>query len=296
MTTTTGGGRAPVSRRTPPPPPVSRYETLIDLLTQAKRDSVPIRTTFVQQGKGKYTKPGPLASFVSKHDERALDTYLFAHALASAEPWNCDYPSSTWIRALGLGDDAEPASAQAAASKIMKRLEDRKLITRERVGRTSSITLLSEDGSGDAYTHPATARQQYLKLPHAYWTERHYETLSLPAKAILLVALSLRPRFPLPYERGPAWYGLSPDSTERGLRDLEKAGLLDYDQDWIKNHRSPTGWIEQRLYVLREPYVAKPRKRSVAKKTAGKKAAPRKAVAKKTPTKNPIKRARAVSK
>jgi hypothetical protein len=97
----------------------------------------------------------------------------------------------------------------------MKRLEDRKLITRGRVGRTSSITLLSEDGSGDAYTHPATARHQYLKLPHAYWTERHYETLSLPAKAILLVALSLRSRFPLPYERGPAWYGLSPDSTER---------------------------------------------------------------------------------
>jgi hypothetical protein len=132
---------------------------------QAKRDSVPIRITFVQQGKGKDTKPGPLASFVSKHDERALDAYLFAHALASAEPWNCDYPSGTWIRALGLGDDAEPASAQAAASKIMKRLEDRKLITRGRVGRTSSITLLSEDGSGDAYTHPATARHQYLKLP-----------------------------------------------------------------------------------------------------------------------------------
>jgi hypothetical protein len=295
MTTTTGGGRAPVSRRTPPPPPISRHETLIDLLTQAKRDSVPIRTTFVQQGKGKDTKPGPLASFVSKHDERALDAYLFAHALASAEPWNCDYPSSMWIRALGLGDDAEPASAQAAASKIMKRLEDRKLITRERVGRTSSITLLSEDGSGDAYTHPATARQQYLQLPHAYWIGRHYETLSLPAKAILIVALSLRARFPLPYERGPAWYGLSPDSTERGLRDLEKAGLLDYDQEWIKNHRSPTGWIEQRLYFLREPYLAKPRKRGAAKKPAGKKAAPKKAVAKKTQTKKPIKRSRVVS-
>jgi hypothetical protein len=278
MTTTTGGGRAPVSRR-PPPPPISRHETLTDLLTQAKRDSVPFRTTFVQQGKGKDTKPGPLASFVYKHDERALDTYLFAHALASAEPWNCDYPSSMWIRALGLAESAEPTSAQAATSKIMKRLEYRKLIKRQRVGRTSSVTLLSEDGSGNPYVHPAKAHDQYFQLPHAYWTERHYETLTLPAKAILLIALSLRPRFPLPYERGPAWYGLSADSTERGLRDLEKVDLLDFDQEWIKNHRSPTGWIEQRLYVLQTPYLPKPKKRaSVRKKLTSKRTAVKRAV------------------
>lgn len=271
MTSTTGSGRSSVSRRTSPPPPISRHETLVDLLAQAKRDSVPIRNTFVQQGKGKTTKPGPLASFVSKHDERGLDAYLFVHALASADPWNCDYPSTTWIRALGLADSAEPASAQAAVSKIMKRLEDRKLIARDRVGRTSSITLLTEDGTGQAYVHPATAKQQYLKLPHVYWIERHYETLTLPAKAVLLIALSLRSRFPLPYERGPAWYGLSADSTERGLRDLERTGILGYDQEWIKNHRSPTGWVEQRLYTLRAPYLPTPRKRITAKKAAPKK-------------------------
>jgi hypothetical protein len=284
MTTTTGGGRAPVSRRTPPPAPIPRHETLIDLLDGAKRDFVPIRSTFVQQGKGKTTKPGPLASFVSKHDERALDGYLFIHALASSDPWNCDYPSSTWIRALGLADAATATSAQAAASKIMRRLEDRKLIARARVGRTSSITILSEDGSGDPYVHPATARHQYFKLPHAYWADHHYETLSLPAKAVLLIALSRRPRFPLPYERGPSWYGLSPDSTERGLRDLEKAELLDYDQEWIKNHRSPTGWIEQRLYFLRDPYVPEQRKvkKAATKKSAAKK--PTKKITKKSKT------------
>jgi len=91
---------------------------------------VPIRKTFVQIGHGKHTRPGPLANFVSAHDERGLDAYLFVHAVASASPFNCDYPSGTYVRALDLGSDAEPASARGAVSKVMCRLEDRQLITR----------------------------------------------------------------------------------------------------------------------------------------------------------------------
>jgi hypothetical protein len=248
------------------PPAISRHETLVDLLAQSKRDFVPIRVTFVQQGKGKETKAGPLASFVARHDERALDAYLFVHAVASARPWSCDYPMSMWVRALGLGESAERASAHAAASKIMRRLVDRHLITRDRVGRTSSITLLDEDGRGGRYTHPAETQEPYLQLSHRYWHDRHYETLSLPAKAILLIALSLRQGFPLPYERGPSWYGISADSTERGLRDLERAGLLSFDQVWIKNHHAPTGWIERRLYSVDASFLPKRRSRRQAVK------------------------------
>ena len=244
---------------------------MIDLLTQVKRDAVPMRPAFVQQGKGKATKPGPLASFVSRHDERGLDAYLLIHAMASTPPWDCDYPAVTWIRALGLGEGAERDSALAASSKIMRRLAERRLITRKRVGRRSVIYLLDEDGSGDEYTLPATAKERYFKLPHAYWTERHYETLDLPAKAMLLIALSLRPGFPLPYERGPAWYGLSADSTEKGLRDLQNAGLLDFDHNWLRNVRSETGWTEQRLYSLTGPYTPpKPARRPTKKKPVNK--------------------------
>jgi hypothetical protein len=291
MTTTTGGGGSPVSGRTPRPAPKSRHDTLLDLLTQAKRDAVPLRPSFVQQGKGTATKPGPLATFVSKHDERALDAYLIVHALASTEPWNCDYPSHTWIRALGLREGAELASAQAATSKMMRRLEERKLITRTRVGRTSSIVLLAEDGSGDPYGLPATVKERYFKLPHAYWTERHYETLGLAAKAMLLISLSLRPGFALPYDRGPAWYGLSADSTEKGLRELEKAGILDFDFRWLEDVRSEFGWIEQRLYTLRGAYAAQPAKRKPVKKALAKKTA-----AKKTPAKKIVRLTKAVPK
>jgi hypothetical protein len=244
-----------------------------------KRDAVPIRPTFVQQGKGKNTRPGLLASFVSRHDERGLDAYLLIHAMASTPPWDCDYPAFTWIRALGLYTGAEKASALSASSKIMRRLEDRKLITRKRMGRRSVIYLLAEDCSGDDYSLPATAKERYFKLPHAYWTEHHYETLSLAAKAMLLIALSLRPGFPLPYERGPAWYGLSADTTEKGLRDLQNAGLLAFDHNWLPNVRSETGWTEQRLYSLKGPYAAQPVKRPTKTKASK---APTKKVPRKT--------------
>jgi hypothetical protein len=169
---------------------LTQHETVEDLLSQSARGIVPIRKSFVQQGRGKDTRPGPLASFVTAHDARALDAYLFVHALASAEPWNCDYPAGTWVRALGLGAGAEAASARGAVSKVMKRLEDRNLVTRSRSGRRSSVTLLREDGSGKPYEHPHRAgSDRWLQLPYAYWLEGHYLAFSLPAKAMLLPAI-----------------------------------------------------------------------------------------------------------
>ncbi len=245
------GAGPSVSRSTPPPPPpLSQQETIEDLLVRSKRDFVPIRKTFVQIGRGKATQPGPLSTFVSTHDERGLDAYLIVHALASAEPWNCDYPSGTWVRALDLLSDAEPASARSAVSKVMRRLEERGLVSRGRAGRNASITLLREDGSGEPYDHPHSRGETWLQLPYVYWTSELYKTLSLPAKALLLVALSLPDDFPLPAERGPKWFGISADSTERGLRELVNEGLLDYSQNWVRNQRSDTGWIEQRQYRL----------------------------------------------
>ena len=132
----------------------------------------------------------------------------------------------------------------------MKRLEDRKLVQRSRSGRRSSIQLLREDGTGEPYDHPyRTGDARWLQLPHAYWHEEHYLRLSLPAKALLLVALSLDDGFYLPSERAQGWYGVSPDTAERGLRELRKAGLLDDDRQWIKDQRSENGWTERWTYT-----------------------------------------------
>ena len=115
---------------------------------------------------------------------------------------------------------------------------------RGRSGRRASVTL-REDGSGEPYEHPHRAGDgRWLQLPYAYWLEGYFLSLSLPAKAMLLVALSLQDGFYLPSERADDWYGISPDSADRGLRELRKAALLDADRKWVKNQRSDTGWTE----------------------------------------------------
>lgn len=252
-----------------PPPPLTQQETLADLLTQSGRGAVPIRTTFVQQGRGKKTTPGLLASFIGAHDGRALDAYLFIHALASSSPWDCEYPSGTWIRAFGLAEAASLTSARGAVSKIMKRLEDRRLIARGRSGRRATVTLLREDGSGKSYDRPTGASDTWFSLPHAYWLQKHHRDLSLPAKAMLLVSLSLQDDFYLPFDKAEAWYGISSDSAGRGMRELEEHGLLHYRQLWRKNQRSDTGWREERHYTLGGPYAAMARKQAAGKRSRG---------------------------
>lgn len=172
-----------------------------------------------------------------------------------------------WVRALGLCDTATLRSARGVVSKIMKRLDDRQLIQRARSGRLSTVTLLQEDGSGEEYERPVADGDNWFNLPHAYWLDEHYRALSLPAKAMLLIALSLPADFYLPYEKAKPWYGISADSAGRGFRELEKAGLLVSMPEWVKNHRSDTGWIEQRHYMLVGPYAQSARKRGAGKDT-----------------------------
>lgn len=224
---------------------------------------------FVQQGHRKETRPGPLATFIASHDERALDAYLFIHALACSEPWDCEYPSGMWIRAFGLAETATMTSARGVVSKIMKRLESRKLIRRGRSGRTATVTILREDGTGEKYERPVRKDDYWFHLPHAYWTDGYHQMLSMPAKTMLLIALSLQDDFYLPLDKAPDWYGISRDSAGRGLRELETQNLLVSRKQWIKNQRSDTGWIEQRRYTLTGPYSFKARKAAARSHAAG---------------------------
>ncbi|WP_191304898.1 hypothetical protein [Lentzea cavernae] len=255
--------------RTGPPMPLGPQETIDQLLRGLRRDQVPIRTTFVQKGKGKDTTPGKLAEFVSGRDVRGLDAYLLLHALASSAPWNCDLPSGFWVRCLGLADVATEGpeaidNARAAVSKIMKRLVDRDLVKRTRVKRRASLTLLCEDGSGEDYTHPFDRNERYLQLPHAYWHDGHFLTLSLAAKVMLLISLERKDKFVLPQKKVPGWYGVSADTADRGFRELREVGLLDVREDWVTNPRSDIGWTQQYVYSLTGEFSAKARSKASA--------------------------------
>lgn len=221
------------------------------LLAETHRGIVPIRKVFLQEGYGRATRSGPLATFLRSHDDRGLEAYLFLHAMASAsDPYNCMLSSGVWVRVLGLAENAELRSARGAVSKIMKRLADRKLIERSRTGRKADLALLREDGSGTKYERPLgkTRDERWLQLPHAYWLEGHYTDLSLPAKVILLIALSLDDGFSLPKIVRDR-YGISADSADEGLRELVNKDLLDREYRWEKESRSDTGWTKRYTYT-----------------------------------------------
>lgn len=202
----------------------NQQETVVGLLGRSQRADLPIRKTFVQQGRGRVRKPGPLATLVRHHDERALDLYLLVHAVCSGDGFHVTMPAGVWARAIGISDTG---SARSTISKAFRRVEDLAVLTRTRDGSRSKATLLDEGGHGDPYDHPGPAKQAYLKVPHAYWNEQWHLKLDLSAKAILLIALSLDDDFILPIKWAPDWYGISSDTMNRGLVDLRQAGLLD---------------------------------------------------------------------
>jgi hypothetical protein len=241
-------------------PTLSQEETIAFLLDRSKRKTraVPIRRTFLQQGPQGKPRPGPLAPLVRLGADRALDLFLVVHAVASAPPHQVTEYSNHWGRVIGIEDEA---NARTAVSRAWRRLESMKLIARERgkLGRTK-VTLLEEDGSGEPYETPKT---DYFRLPYEYWTgeQQLYKTLSLPAKAVLLVSLSFTAsEFPLPHDRAAGWYGISADTIGRGLKRLQDVGVVEHTRtQLIKNLKSKTGYMPRHLYSLRAPFDLKRR-------------------------------------
>ena len=234
-------------------PEATPYDTVKALLDRSKRRAAPIRRSFLQQGGQDEPKAGPLANLVRRHDKRALDLYLLILAAASAEPYDVRHHSAVWSRMLYR----EESAGRVAVSKTLARLEKTyHLIERQRVSRLTRIILLREDGSGEPYTHPATGQpaEPYLQLPHKYWLKEWNRKLTLPGKAVLLIALSLRAGFLLPAEYAKDWYGISADTVQAGLRELRNYGLLDYQIKYKLAPLTPQGFSSERRYSLQSPF------------------------------------------
>ena len=232
---------------------IAQAEVLSAILRDrgGRRDFVPIDRAFLQlreHGGG----AGPLAAFVSTRRKRALDLYLLGHALASTPPYDGALPAWAWARALGM---PETPSSRVFISTTWSWLESQGLVRSVRDGNRRRIFLLDESGSGEPYTHGAgRKRLDYFKLPYAYWLEGWAERLSLPATAVLLIALSLPQTFVLPQEHGGRWYGLSRDTVRRGLSVLLGQGLLDVRVLHKRAPLSPIGTTEHRHYRLCKPF------------------------------------------
>jgi hypothetical protein len=243
------------------PAPPSQEDTLKELLGSSQRDMLPLRYTFAQKpDKDKNWIAGPLAALVRRGVASALEQYLLLHARAAGRPdpdddalqYDVSLESRVWARALGLPDDD---SGLRTVQRNWRALEAVGLVNVQRKGRVLTATLLREDGSGAAYTHPGGTRDsRYLKLPYSYWLEGYSEKLKLPGKAMLLIALTLPDWFSLPYNKGPHWYGIGASTVERGLRELRRLNLIEAHLAWRKAPLLAQGWTQDLRYCLRPPF------------------------------------------
>jgi hypothetical protein len=197
---------------------------------------------------------------LSSHDERAFDLYLLFRVTASSKPWDTTRDARVWARALGLPTPRDDGAT--TVSKIWSRLDKKyHLVARTRRGRLATVTALNEDGSGGGYVYPGGRTDRYFKIPFEYWTEQRYLSLSFAAKAMLMIALSLRSPFVLPTTRVRKWYGVSADSAERGLHELQAEGLLDRKLTVKPAPLAPSGITQEYRYTLRPPFHRPKQKR-----------------------------------
>lgn len=234
---------------------IERHPSIYDSpaldLARSERSIAPLRVAFLHEPR-REGLPGPLASFVEERRGIALDLLLLAH---TAAPLSEDRPiratSRQWMKAIG----AEPsASNRATISRSWTWLEEKRLVRSHRTGRERGIEVLCEDGSGKSWQPPKARGEAHFGLPLDYWWGSYPRVLSLPAKAVLLIGLSLQSRgdsfFELPLERGSRWYGLSESTLRRGLGELRRLGLL---RRWVNRRettRSPIGRTYDQRYAL----------------------------------------------
>lgn len=91
----------------------------------------------------------------------------------------------------------------------------------------------------------------------SYWLDENAwsSTLSIPGKAMLLIALSLQAGFRLPIESAKDWYGISGDTAQRGLRELVDRGALARKFERKKAPLAPKGYTYDIHYRLARSLV-----------------------------------------
>lgn len=237
---------------------LSTCEARTQLLNRARRGFCPLRNTFVQWPKSATTRASVLGDLVTGKQERALDALLLLHAL---QPILTNDPLrlGTWAHLLS---GRQPCSVPTA-SKTFRTLADANLIGRERAGHAMEFPLNREDGSGDSWVKvgaDTAVREGYFAIPHEYWTNGYADTLRMPGKAMLLIALketqgASHRSFEMAIERAQEWYGISERTAERGFGELDKQGLLMTHIQKKPNAKLPPG-VMQRVYhrALRDPF------------------------------------------
>lgn len=236
-----GESRERPAARTPDPTSLEVAAAIKSRL--GRRKTAPVRVAFVRRQDGSGARP-PLAKLMSvgRGNDVRLKLQLSFLWFAASPPHDLTYPARAWATLLGL-DDPDTNGARRVRQGITALREAGLVEVAARQGQPSTIYLLEESGSGDAYSLPGDAynrlrntpdgwRHQYFQVPDALWTSGWLSVLSGAALAMLLVLMA---------EQGPRssdvdlWfsprvarerYGLSDETRSKGLRELRAAGLI----------------------------------------------------------------------
>jgi hypothetical protein len=205
--------------------------------------------------------------FVVERRLLALQLYLLFHCLPLIKPWDTNLPAGAWARALNKTNPG----AEGSISRSWSWLGDEKLVRTERLHRRVRPFLLAEDGSGDVYTRS----KSYFYFPLDFFRENWHAKLKLPATAVLLIGLSRTrksnnfPWFDLRTEVHSKWYGISPDTLQRGLDELRDAELLHVHSRRVRDNRARFGTTVTNEYVLLGDVAARGSGAPIADEEAG---------------------------
>jgi hypothetical protein len=114
--------------------------------------------------------------------------------------------------------------------------------------------VLREDGSGIPYELPDESENRCAQLDYAYWRKGYHQQLTVPGKTALLIALTLGDWFALPTRRGPAWYGISRSTLERGFKNAYQAAVLGTRYSLKEAPQAPMGYTKENHYILLAPF------------------------------------------
>lgn len=216
-----------------------------------------VRHSFVQKYEGK-NRSSTLGKLVKEKRRRALVLYLLVLTTYSDE-LHPVWAASVWLRALEVRDKPNLTWSRSTLSETWSELVRLKLVARRREHRRSRITPLREDRKKGAYTRPDgnVPADYYLLLPGAFWTERWFDRLSLPALAVLLVLLKETGKSEevhLTHAETARWYGFSETTAKKGYQELEAAGLVAFRDEWKKDDYAEFGRTRVRYYRLESPF------------------------------------------
>ncbi|HEY7932945.1 MAG TPA: hypothetical protein VID48_03890, partial [Solirubrobacteraceae bacterium] len=230
----------------------SQAGAIAAIIDGAGHNSLHIRRSFVQdRDLDDQPRPGRLAALIGAGRNSTFDQYLLLLAWAQRGQASLCLDWRIWARLLGLPlNDA----ARRTIGRNWKILSDLNLVAVSRRGRQTSATAQCEDGSGKPYERPDLDGARCLELDHRYWNEDYHKRLTVPGKAVMLIALTLGDWFALPTRRGPQWYGISRSTLERGFKNAYECAVLGTRFSLKQAPLAPKGYTKQNHYILLAPF------------------------------------------